>query len=104
LAESCLRFGAGATVALEEVCARDAVSPFGLLFSESSGRAIVAVRPGSELEFLGLCANSDVPVARIGVTGGASDQATLGIRGQFDVPLVELRAAHEATLPATFGA
>ncbi len=44
LAESCLRGGAGCAVRLPG-------DPFTALFSESAGRAIVAVRPGAEAAF-----------------------------------------------------
>ena len=45
LAEASLRNGVGARIRLDEVCERDGVDAFTLLFSESAGRAIVAV-PG----------------------------------------------------------
>src|SRR5699024_11804777 len=47
LVESCLRFGTGARIWLDEVCERDGVDVFTALFSESTARAIVAV-PRSE--------------------------------------------------------
>ena len=47
LVESCLRYGAGARVNLDALCARDGISPFVALWSESTARAVVAV-PGHE--------------------------------------------------------
>ena len=92
LAESCLRGGVGCRVAL-------AGDPFTALFSESVARALVAVRPGSEAAFAALCAEQGVPAAEIGTTGGDS----LVVDGCFDLPITELAAAHEGTLPGIFG-
>lgn len=100
LAEASLRNGVGARVSLDEVCERDEVDAFTLLFSESGGRAIVAVPPAAEDRFIALCAASGFARSRIGVVddvGGALD-----VRGQFTLPLAELRKAHTSTLPAVF--
>ena len=43
-----------------------------------------------------------VPLARIGVVEGASDEPTLEVQGQFRLSLSELRAAAEATFPSLF--
>src|SRR5664279_352075 len=50
LAEMCLRFGYGARIALPE-----GSDPFVELFSESAGRAVVAVPLGRETRFTDLC-------------------------------------------------
>jgi phosphoribosylformylglycinamidine synthase len=71
---------------------------FTALFSESSARAMVAVRPGHAAEFEALL--GEVPHARIGLTGGRD----LEIPGLFSVSVSELKSAHEFTLPAVFGA
>ena len=84
--------GTGATVTLPG-------DPFTLLFSESSARALIEVRPGAEEEFAALCARAGVPAAVLGTTGGPS----LRITGLFEVPLAELAAVHQAPLPALFG-
>jgi phosphoribosylformylglycinamidine synthase len=100
LAEASLRNGVGARVWLDEVCERDGVDAFTLLFSESGGRAIVAVPPADEGRFSDLCNARDFSSVRIGVV---DDQAeALDIRGQFTLPLDELRRAHTSTLPAIF--
>jgi phosphoribosylformylglycinamidine synthase subunit PurL len=91
LAESCLAGGQGCTAVL----AGDA---FTGLFAESAARAVVAVSPGAEAEFAGLCAEHGVPCVELGVTGGAS----LEVTGLFTIPLDELAAAHRGTLPALF--
>ena len=92
LAECCLAGGAGCTVSLSG-------DPFTSLFSESSARALVAVRPGCEAAFAGLCADRGVPAAVIGTTGGQH----LAVTGGFSISLDELRAAHRQTLPGLFG-
>jgi phosphoribosylformylglycinamidine synthase len=92
LAESCLRGGTGCTVRLPG-------DPFTALFSESAGRAVVAVRPGAEEAFGRLAEAHGVPAAAIGSTGGDS----LTVDGGFAIPLAELAAVHARTLPALFG-
>ena len=93
--ESCLRHGIGARLRLED--------PFVDLFSESAGRAVVAVRPEHRESFAELCASRGVPLTTIGVTDGIGPQAALQVEGRFVVPLEELREAWSGTLPAAFG-
>jgi phosphoribosylformylglycinamidine synthase subunit PurL len=92
LAEACLAGGTGCTVTMPG-------DPFTSLFSESAGRALVAVRPGSAQEFEVLCAEAGLPAAGIGQTGGGA----LQVSGLFEIPLPELAAVHQAPLPALFG-
>ena len=92
LAESCLAGGHGCRVSLPG-------DPFVGLFSESAGRAVVAVRPGLETEFADLCAVHDVPARALGVVGGGD----LEITGELSVSLADLAAAHRQALPALFG-
>ncbi|MEJ7727406.1 MAG: phosphoribosylformylglycinamidine synthase subunit PurL, partial [Actinomycetes bacterium] len=103
LVESCLRRGAGARVWLDGLSERDGVDAFVAVFSESSARAVVAVDRAGETRLVALCGEHNVPVVRIGVVGAVGDGAELDVAGQFTVPLAELRAAHESTLPALFG-
>ncbi|MHA7962132.1 phosphoribosylformylglycinamidine synthase subunit PurL [Streptomyces sp. L500] len=91
LVESCLRGGKGARIVVP-----DAVDPFVLLFSESAGRAVVAVPRSEELRFTDMCGARGLPATRIGVVDGEE----LDIQGEFTIPLTELRAAHEATIPS----
>jgi phosphoribosylformylglycinamidine synthase len=93
LVEACLRGGLGARITLPAN-----LDPFVALFSESTARAIVAVSSSSAGRLVGLCEKYGVPVARIGEVGGTA----LDIAGRFVIPLDELRAAHEATLPRLF--
>jgi phosphoribosylformylglycinamidine synthase len=92
LAESCLRGGIGCAVRLPG-------DPFTALFSESAGRAIVAVRPGAEAAFGQLRDAHGVAGETIGTVGGDS----LVVDGCFAIPLTELAAVHGQTLPALFG-
>ena len=91
LAESCLAGGVGATVTLPG-------DDFTFLFSESAGRALVAVTPGCEASFGSLCAEAGVPAVAIGTTGGAA----LEVTGTFSVRLDELGRAYRDTLPVLF--
>ena len=69
------------------------------LFSESAGRALVSVPRSEELRFTEMCAARGLPCVRVGVTDGD----TLDVQDVLRVGLAQLRAAHEATLPALFG-
>ena len=91
LAESCLRGGAGCAVRLPG-------DPFTALFSESAGRALVAVPPGAEAALTQLCAAAGVPAVALGTAGGD----TLDVAGSFSVSLGELSSAHLDTLPVLF--
>ncbi len=99
LAEMCLRFGFGARVDV-----REAGDPFVALFSESAGRAVVAVPALHEERFTELCASGELPCRRIGVVSDFGDDATLDVAGVLALPLTQLRDAHEGTLPALLGA
>jgi phosphoribosylformylglycinamidine synthase subunit PurL len=90
LVEASLLNGFGATVEI-------GADPFVALFSESSARAIVATPDPAPL--LALAEALGVPAQPIGETGGAE----LSLTDLFAIPLFELRAAFEATLPALFG-
>ncbi|MFE0042596.1 phosphoribosylformylglycinamidine synthase subunit PurL [Streptomyces albireticuli] len=91
LAESCLRGGKGARIVVP-----DAIDPFVFLFSESAGRAVVAVPRSEELRFTDMCGARGLPATRVGVVDGEA----IDVQGQFSIPLAELREAHEATIPA----
>ena len=92
LVESCLRGGNGARLELTG-------DAFVELFSESAGRAVVAVSPDRQDQVAALCARHGVPVQEIGVVDGD----TLSVRNVLEIPLAELRSAAEETLPAIFG-
>jgi len=86
LVESMLRFGVGVSVALDDVTATG-VDAFEALFSESGARAIVTLDPAQETAFAALCSEHGVPVLALGET---TDDATLTVRGQFEIGLDEL--------------
>ncbi|MFJ5922645.1 phosphoribosylformylglycinamidine synthase subunit PurL [Kitasatospora sp. NPDC092948] len=91
LVESCLKGGKGARVVVPE-----GLDPFVFLFSESAGRAVVAVPRSEELRFNDMCGARGLPVARIGVVDGEA----LEVQGQFTVTLAELRDAHTGVIEA----
>ncbi|MEU6080039.1 phosphoribosylformylglycinamidine synthase subunit PurL [Streptomyces sp. NPDC047108] len=91
LVESCVKGGNGARVVVP-----DGIDPFVLLFSESAGRAVVAVPRSEELRFTDMCSARGLPAARIGVVDGE----VLEVQGQFGISLSELAEAHEGTIPA----
>ncbi|MFJ2862744.1 phosphoribosylformylglycinamidine synthase subunit PurL [Kitasatospora sp. NPDC087314] len=91
LVESCLKGGRGARIIVPE-----GVDPFVLLFSESAGRAVVAVPRSEELRFNDMCTARGLPATRIGVVDGES----LDVQGQFTVSLAELKDAHTGVIEA----
>jgi phosphoribosylformylglycinamidine synthase subunit PurL len=94
VAESAIRGGHGVRLDLPEE-----LDPFVALFSESAGRAVVAVPRSEELRFTEMCKVRGLPVARIGVVDGTE----LEVQGQFTIPLAELAEAWTGALPALFG-
>jgi phosphoribosylformylglycinamidine synthase II len=97
LIEMALRAGLGAQLTLP-----DGLDPFVALVSESSARAVVTVAPDQLEAFASLCAVCEVPLTDLGVVTGGGADATLEFTGLFDLPLAELRTAHDSTFPALF--
>ena len=97
LAESVLRYGTGVRVSVAEV--HD--DPFVALFSESAGRVVVSVSPGSDDDFLHLVEAADLEATRLGVVDDRVDG--LELDDLFGVDLATLRHTHEVTLPAVLG-
>ncbi|MFD5554736.1 phosphoribosylformylglycinamidine synthase subunit PurL [Streptomyces sp. NPDC127068] len=89
--ESCLRGGNGARLVVP-----DGLDAFTFLFSESTGRAVVAVPRSEELRFTDMCGARGLPATRIGVVDGDA----IEVQGEFTLSLAELKAAHEETIPA----
>ncbi|ORA99361.1 phosphoribosylformylglycinamidine synthase II [Mycolicibacter minnesotensis] len=75
--------------------------PFVFLFSESAGRALVAVPRTEESRFRSMCEARGLPATRVGVVDQASQEVE--VQGQFSVSLAELRSTSEAVLPGIFG-
>jgi len=98
LLEGSLRYGVGFTGSLNGLMERDALTPFAALFSETTARALVAVRPEHEARLLNLATTAGIPALVIGITGG--DAVVID---DVRISLAEARAAHEATLPGLYG-
>ncbi|MBJ8340400.1 phosphoribosylformylglycinamidine synthase subunit PurL [Antrihabitans sp. YC3-6] len=79
----------------------EGADPFVALFSESSGRVLVAVPRTEETRFTKMCSARELPWVRIGVVDQGSD--SVEVQDQFSVTLDELRSTFEGTLPAIFG-
>ncbi len=104
LADGVLRFGIGARVWLDELMERDGVDAASALFSESAGRVLVTVPREDDVRFRGLCEGRGYPVLRIGVTDASpAGDNELEVQGLFRIPVPELRALSQGTLPAAFG-
>ena len=99
LVESCLRRGHGVKVRLPK-----GLDPFVALFSESSGRVLVSVKPDAVDDFTALCTEIGVERHRLGVVAEAGGDATLTVTGRFSLPLAELREAWSGTLAAVLAA
>jgi phosphoribosylformylglycinamidine synthase len=96
IVESALAGETGCRIVLPE----DA-DPFVMLFSESTGRALVAVPRTEESRFVSMCEARGLPAVRIGVADRDSD--AVEFQDLFTVSLAELRATSEAVLPRLFG-
>jgi phosphoribosylformylglycinamidine synthase subunit PurL len=93
LVESCLIGNTGCRITLTG-------DPFIQLFSESAGRVLVATPPEAAVRLAEICAEHGLPHRRIGVVEAI--WGTLEIEDVATLPLDELRATWEATLPALF--
>jgi phosphoribosylformylglycinamidine synthase len=100
LVEAVLRFGVGARVWLRDLAERDGIDLATALFSESTGRVLVAVPREDDVRFVGLCEGRGVPVLRIGVTDA---EAGLDVQDLFSIGVDELRRVHRAPLVEHFG-
>ncbi|MDR1188101.1 MAG: phosphoribosylformylglycinamidine synthase subunit PurL [Bifidobacteriaceae bacterium] len=69
LVEACLRYGIGARIRLDQLLARDGLTAFEALFSESQARALVAVSPESAGELVRLADEAGCPILLLGETG-----------------------------------
>ncbi len=101
LSEMVLRHGVGARVNLEPLLQRDGVDAFTALFSESQGRALVAVPRAEEERFADMVGMRNYPALRLGVV--EAESGALDIQDLFSVPVEELREANTATLAKHFG-
>jgi phosphoribosylformylglycinamidine synthase subunit PurL len=96
LAESSIAGGLGYTVSVPD----DGLEPHVALFSESASRALVTARPGREGDVEQLAAVHQVPISRLGLTGGSR----LELAGLFDVALSDAVVVYEGALPRLMSA
>ncbi|TJZ96746.1 phosphoribosylformylglycinamidine synthase subunit PurL [Dermacoccus nishinomiyaensis] len=92
LAEGVMRHGVGASVSFTD-------NAFVSLFSESAGRALVAVAPEHVEAFEALASKAGVAAAKIGETGGDA----LAVGDLFSIPVAELSETHQVPLRKIFG-
>jgi phosphoribosylformylglycinamidine synthase len=92
LVEAALRRGRGVRASLDG-------DPFVQLFSESTARAVVSVRREAIDDLLALAEEHGVAATRL---GEVTNDATFAVDGVFEIPLGELRGAHESTFPRLF--
>jgi phosphoribosylformylglycinamidine synthase len=91
LAECAMAGGLGFTVAVPD----RGLPPHLALFSESASRAVITARPGREADVEQLASVHQVPIARIGLTGGSR----LEFAGLFDLPLDDALVVYEGAIP-----
>ncbi len=92
LVESMLINGVGATLELED--------PFVDLFSESTARAMVTVKPQHHQAVMDLLDSFDLQVRPIGRTGSSA----FTVANEFSLDLADLKHHWANTLPAVLGA
>jgi phosphoribosylformylglycinamidine synthase len=95
LTESVLRTGVGAIIELP-----DQYIPGGItagLFAETPGRVLVSVDPVKVDSLIDMCGSKNVPIHKIGVTGGDAL-----IVNEAVISLEQLRQAHTNTFPRLF--
>ncbi len=107
LLEACLRFGTGAVVSIDALAERDGLTPFEVLFAESTARALVAVPRDSQVQLVDACVARGVPCQLLGETGTPPAEAVeygevLEVAGLFTIPLAEAGQVFGGTLPAVF--
>jgi phosphoribosylformylglycinamidine synthase II len=96
LAESSIAGALGFTVSIPN----DEMEPHVALFSESATRVLVTARPGREGDVEQLAAVHQIPITRLGLTGGSR----LEFAGMFDVALSDAVVVYEGALPRSMSA
>lgn len=99
LAEACLDAGVGATIGLAGAASGASLEPHVWLFSESAARMLVSLAPAHFPALQALARAEGVPVAYLGTVGGPDL-----VLDEVSIPMADLRAAHEETLPRAMGA
>jgi phosphoribosylformylglycinamidine synthase len=98
--EAALAGETGCRILVPEVF-ESGTGPFTFLFSESAGRALVAVPRTEESRFRAMCEARGLPATRIGVVDQGSD--SIEVQGLFTASLEDLRSTSEGVLPGLFG-
>jgi phosphoribosylformylglycinamidine synthase len=101
LADMVLHAGVGMRINLNYITERDGIDAFTALFSESQGRALVAVPLSEEVRFRGITESRGYPTLRIGVVDAASN--ALEIQDLFTASVEELKEGWASALPQRFG-
>ena len=86
--------GIGATI---DAGARE--TPHAFFFGEDQGRYVVTVADAASTHLIADARRADVPVERIGVTGGAA----LTLPGEAPIAIAALRQAHESVVSRLHG-
>ena len=96
LAESCLLGNVGAWVGLDEMeqLRSDPSGEAGILFGESQSRFVVSFPREALVQLHELSSRRGVPFAGLGSVGGDR----LVVTGSIDLPLADLRRAHDGAL------
>jgi phosphoribosylformylglycinamidine synthase subunit PurL len=91
LAESSIAGGLGFTISVPD----EGLEPHVALFSESASRVLVTSRPGREADVEQVAAVNQVPVTRLGLTGGSR----LEFAGLFEIALSDAVVVYEGAIP-----
>ncbi len=91
LAECCFPNGIGAQLTLDV-----GIRPDSLLFGETQSRVIFTAAPAGAITIENIAAKYDLPVQKIGTTGGPD----LKINELIDMPVAKLRRGYEGAIPA----
>ncbi len=95
LVESCLRYEFGVQVTLPT-----AYDPAVQLFSESAGRVLISLPAERPRELVELADWQGIPCTQLGTVQRDHPAAKLTVEGLFSLPLADLRAAWQGTIPA----
>ena len=96
LAESSIAGAMGFAVSVPD----DGLDPHVALFSESASRVLMTARSGREADVEQLAGVHQLPIAKLGVTGGSR----LEFAGMFDVPLSDAVVVYEGAIPRLMSA
>ena len=90
LAECCFKNKIGAQVSIESSLRLDS-----LLFGETQSRAIISARPDDESSIVELATKYNIPIRKIGLTGGPN----IKINDYIDLPIANLLKIYEDAIP-----